>query len=256
MCLTVGLFVLMVKLGFWQLDRAEEKTDIQNQLQKRQLQPPLTYLQAIHLQNSFLTGYQLSVDGTIHSDQIILLDNQTHAGAVGYLAYQVVHIEPSLPSLLVELGFVAATPVRSVLPQVQALQGQLQLQGRLYQKSANPLSEDLLAEVGNPTRIQNLNLTQLSSLLGVTLFPAVLQPSNLPIALPQPWVPIPMSAQKHQGYALQWFSLALALLILTIIFVRRRSSKNIESQRLEQELSPETKAIATNPNPRRHDDDF
>jgi len=53
----------------------------------------------------------------------------------------------------------------------------------------------------------------LGQLLQHDIAAVVLQPDNVPQhSLPQPWVPIPLSAQKHQGYALQWFTMAAVFL--------------------------------------------
>lgn len=215
--LALGLVLLMIKLGFWQLSRADEKIVIQQQLTQRLSQSSLTYEQALQIDPINLTGYKLKLYATPMQGHLFLLDNQTHNGVVGYLAFQVISISNQHPSLLVELGFVPAPTLRSELPKISLLQQAQMFSGRLYQKSANPMSYQLHAEPGYPTRIQNLNISAMSSLIGKELFPAVLQAKDLNNGLDHPWVPIPMPAQKHQGYAFQWFSMALALAILIII---------------------------------------
>jgi cytochrome oxidase assembly protein ShyY1 len=225
-CLTVLVFSILVKLGFWQLNRAEEKQAWQQELNTRQASAPLSFRQLMHFPHDTpLTGYRLEVEVSPIDTRIILLDNQIYQGIVGYLAYQVVRVKPQAPLLLVELGFIAGTIDRRILPQVPPMTKAQTLNGKLYQKSANPLSEHLLAEPGNPLRIQNLNLIELGQQLGQELAPAVLQPDKLAShTLPRPWQPIPLSAQKHQGYALQWFSMAGAflLLMLYLLIIKRK----------------------------------
>ncbi|MDX1281439.1 SURF1 family protein [Shewanella colwelliana] len=214
--ITVLVFAILVKLGLWQLNRAEEKSLWQAELSQRHQAAPLSYSRLLAMpKDSSLTGYRLEINATSVDTQLILLDNQVYNGAVGYLAYQVVSVSMSSPKLLVELGFVPGGGDRRILPDVRPLQTPQPLRGKLYQKSANPLSNQLLAEPGNPIRIQNLNLTELAQLINSPLAPAVLQPDEISGSdLPHPWQPIPLSAQKHQGYALQWFSMAAAFLIL------------------------------------------
>jgi len=232
------VFSILVKLGLWQLERAEFKSSWDETLSERQHQAAMNFdslLQVItehtsaaNSEQHTLTGYRIAVSASPVSKQILLLDNQIYQGQVGYLAYQVFQVNASSPNLLVELGFVPAAKDRRVLPNISAISaGRYKLIGRIYQKQANPLSDHLMAETGNPIRFQNLALDELSQLLGYSLLPVVLQPDNVPdLSLPQPWQPIPLSAQKHQGYALQWFTMAAVFLGLMAWLAHKKWQAN------------------------------
>lgn len=242
---TVSVFCILVKLGVWQLDRAEQKTAWQATLSARQAASELSFDQLLAFgADERLSGYRLSVNATPVNQQILLLDNQVFEGRVGYLAYQVFQVahagantnavtgtntgaitidnaeavKKDLPWLMVELGFVAANIDRRILPDITPVPlSAIDLNGRVYQKQINPLSHQLHAEDGNVMRFQNLNLAALAEKIGHPLAPVVLQPDSIPnIALPKPWTPIPLSAQKHQGYALQWFTMAAVFLSLML----------------------------------------
>ncbi|MCL1093857.1 SURF1 family protein [Shewanella kaireitica] len=219
---TLMVFTILVKLGFWQLERAEQKLQWQTALSQRQNASVLTYEQLLaKLGNDNLTGYKLSTQVAPILQQVFLLDNQTVNGRVGYLAYQAFEVSPDKPWLLVELGFEPGSVDRSILPNVAALTAPLKLSGRVYQKQMNPMSSELMAETGSPMRIQNLNIEQLALLINKPLAPVVLQPNNIPgDSRVHPWQPIPLSAQKHQGYAVQWFSMAgvFGLIMLFLLF--------------------------------------
>ncbi|MGL4446929.1 MAG: SURF1 family protein [Shewanella sp.] len=214
--LTVTVFSLLIKLGLWQLARGEEKATQLAQMAARQAQLPLSYPELLEKvaqktpEDAYaLTGYRLEIHASPAPSPIWLLDNQIYQGEVGYLAFQLLQIDAKQPWLLIELGFIGAGLVRHELPKIAPLRGQLHLQGRLYQKQINPLSQTLQAEMGELIRFQNLNIVQMEQLLGQAILPVVLQPETLPsLALPHPWQPFPLSAQKHQGYALQWFTMA------------------------------------------------
>jgi len=229
MMVTVSLFLFLVKLGFWQLSRAEEKELWQSQLTTRQTDAPLSYVELLsRSQVEPLTGYRLNVSVHPLTDKIFLLDNQVFNGRVGYLALQLMEISPDKPRLLVELGFIPATGDRSSLPAIKPITMTQNLTGRLYQKQSNPMSSALMAEPGWPKRIQNLNIGEMSELVNQPIAVAVLQPEQLEGSdLPHPWKPIPLSAQKHRGYALQWFSMAFAFAILVLFFIySRKQTKN------------------------------
>ncbi|MGL5469977.1 MAG: SURF1 family protein [Shewanella sp.] len=225
--LTVVLFVILVKLGLWQMDRAAEKNQQLADMEARQTAPVLSIEALLNkLDSGSMTGYRLQVQATPINQQIWLLDNQIYQGQVGYLAFQILQIRheensaltPDQPWLLLELGFIAAKSHRDELPEVTPITGDLVLIGRLYQKQINPLSHHLLAEPfttpqGERIRFQNLNLPEMAKMLGHPILPVVLQPDALANllptpALPHPWQPFPLSTQKHWGYALQWFAMA------------------------------------------------
>ncbi|WP_137223732.1 SURF1 family protein [Shewanella sp. MEBiC00475] len=226
--ITLVVFSLLVKLGLWQLSRASFKQEWQSTLLERQQQQALSYEALLAIVKSseasttsqpearLLTGYRLSISAKPANNMMLLLDNQVYQGQVGYLAYQVFEITPEQPWVLVELGFVPASKDRRILPELTPLKNAYyKLVGRIYQKQPNPLSDQLDAEqsADTPIRFQNMNIPALTDLLGHDLAPIVLQPDNVPnYHLPQPWVPIPLSAQKHQGYALQWFTMAAVFL--------------------------------------------
>ncbi|WP_041415784.1 SURF1 family protein [Shewanella halifaxensis] len=226
---TVVVFSILVKLGFWQLERAQYKAHWQQQLTNRQAASVLSYRQLLNFpKDEPLTGFKLKAAVTPISTDIFLLDNQVYKGKVGYLALQAVQVNESEPWLLVELGFIAASMDRAKLPSVTAITAPAMLEGRVYQKQLNPMSSELMPEAGWPKRIQNLNIPQLSEQLNMPLASAVLQPSNLANSYSHPWQPIPLSSQKHHGYAVQWFSMAgvFALLMGYLLFRTLKQQHN------------------------------
>ncbi|MGI2127009.1 SURF1 family protein [Shewanella oncorhynchi] len=235
--LTVAVLTILVKLGLWQLARGEDKTTLLAQMEARQALLPLSFEQLqLKVGKEGVTGYRLQVRATPASSQIWLLDNQIYQGQVGYLAFQPLQVEVEKPWLLVELGFVAAGSHRDELPHITPLSGALNIEGRLYQKQINPLSQALMAERGTSIRFQNLNMPEMAKVLGHPVLPVVLQPEQLPsLTLPHPWQPFPLSAQKNWGYALQWFSMAAVfaglMLWQGIKYVKRHSAQTVANSR-------------------------
>ncbi|MDF2152729.1 SURF1 family protein [Vibrio sp. CAU 1672] len=220
--LTVVVFSLLVKLGFWQLGRGLEKQALEVAIQARALEH-YHQLRTIIDHNDWrvesIIGLKVSADVKPEPLPLILLDNQVYGKQVGYLAYQVVSLaeEPNVLFLL-ELGFVQGGKKRNQLPEIKAITQPVSITGRLYRKSTNPLSSDLLPELGNPVRIQNLNIYQLSELLSVELMPTVLQPDNLTDwSQPFPWAPLPMTSAKHFAYAFQWFAMAVVFAAVSLL---------------------------------------
>ncbi|HHX8288629.1 TPA: SURF1 family protein [Vibrio diabolicus] len=233
--LTVVVFSLLVKLGFWQLERGQEKQALEQAILARADSAYQTLgevLEENDWREGSILGKKVEANVVPQAFPVILLDNQTHQGNVGYLAFQIVSMsDESGTYALLELGFVEGIADRSVLPTVTTLEVSTFISGRLYRKSANPLSSELMPEVGDVIRVQNLNIVQLNQLLNIELMPAVLQPDNLknwPYDFP--WNPLPLNSAKHFGYSIQWFSMAGVFLLLTlIVFVRwQRKLRHME----------------------------
>lgn len=257
--LTVVVFIVMVKLGFWQLDRGNQKLALEQQLQLRADAAPVAMKDWVFDNNHHAIGTKVSL--TIEplplnfKVQRVYWDNQTWQGKVGYLVFQPVRVlsgesgsSPNVQKIaLIELGFIAAGRDRQVLPYVAGVVEQQSMVGRLYRKQENPMSQGLMPEIieseggqlqGTASlRVQNLLLESLPRYLSLdmknTLFPYVIQPVQpLELAsehgnvfsehLPHPWHPLPMSSKRHFGYAVQWFSMASVLLLLAIWFAFRQ----------------------------------
>lgn len=220
--LTVVVFSLLVNLGFWQLSRGEAKQAYEQQLESRERQTHAP-LRDITDYSIPITGLKVSTDYHTSDLPLIYLDNQIHKGRVGYLVYQVVKLVEQQSHLLIELGFIAANYDRSLLPQISNTLASGSLTGRLYARSLNNLSSDLMPETFHHIRIQNMNFKQLESKLKVSLLPFALQPDHLKEwSLDQPWKPIPMASSKHFAYSVQWFAMAAVwLLLMLTIFYRK-----------------------------------
>ncbi|WP_100751627.1 SURF1 family protein [Vibrio salilacus] len=218
--LTVVAFSILIKLGLWQLARAEEKNEIEQRVSQREEQGPVLLTSLSSDQRTIPTGLKVKLSAAPVKDRYLLLDNQHYAGQVGYLALQLVEAKTG-QWVLIERGFVAAPNTRTQLPTVEWLTEPMEITGRLYRKSLNPLSQDLMMEQRQPSRIQNLNFAQLEALWQLTLEPYVVQPLAEGWPYPQPWQPVSMNAEKHFGYAVQWFSMATALVVLSILLLIR-----------------------------------
>ncbi|GAM61158.1 cytochrome oxidase biogenesis protein surf1 [Vibrio ishigakensis] len=224
--LTVGVFVLLVKLGFWQLSRGEEKLGFEEDLSARDSMVPLSLNQIeSKVGKEVLTGYPLKAKVETTSSPLIYWDNVTHESQVGYRVFEVMKVvvdgEPR--GLLVELGFIKGESSRESLPKVETVLDTQEVTGRVFEKSHNPLSSDLLPEMlDGGLRIQNLNMPQLGAYLDLPILPFALQPETSESSLPLIWKPYPMTSEKHFGYAFQWFSMAGVYALLVVLIVVRR----------------------------------
>ncbi|MCL7942688.1 SURF1 family protein [Marinobacter sp. ATCH36] len=218
-----GLFLpLLVGLGTWQLDRAQEK-----KAQLAQWQQEAGSLNWVELQGAGLeTGQPAHISGR-YGDFSWLLDNRTRDGVPGYEVLTLFFPVQGRP-VVVNRGWLQAPRRRDELPELDVPGGEVRLQGRLSDFPEPPVLKDV--SPGNsdwPRRVQSLSYQQAQEVQAdVTGFVFRLSDSEQPGAYRADWAPDMMGPQTHYGYALQWFSLAAALVILTVVASYRKTGAN------------------------------
>jgi len=227
---TVLVFVILVKLGFWQGDRALEKELRLLQIEKLSTQKPISIKQVLSLAdkyNSFdeINDFPVLIDGEFNKNQVFFLDNQVSKGRLGYRVYQVVVTNKY--AVLVSLGWVQGSINRQELPNILALNGRYEFQGHIRLIEAGiVLQEQMFSDVSWPLRVQQIELDKFSTLIKHKLLPFVIYVNkNEKLGFEKNWQPIVMPPEKHRAYAFQWFSLALAWVLL-MLWAKFGVSKN------------------------------
>ncbi|WP_421863482.1 SURF1 family protein [Motiliproteus sp.] len=210
-CVLLGglLLPILLGLGFWQLDRAEQKQQLLTRLEHTAPAARLP-IEAATL------PYPVSIRARLDLRYLLLLDNRTRDGRVGYeLLLPFEEVSTGLYGV-VNLGWIAASLDRQQLPNpaplVQGLGGRiLTLEGMLVAPGRGLLLSTDHWSSGWPKRIQQVDLARLQQQWQQSLYPAVLRLQRPLIEADTRWSVSVMPAYKHQGYALQWFALALLL---------------------------------------------
>jgi surfeit locus 1 family protein len=213
----VLVFSALVKLGFWQSARALEKEQRISRMEQLQSQTPLS-LQQVNLlaKTENINDMPVAIEGTFDELALFFLDNQMSKGQLGYRVYQVLKVEEH--AVLVNLGWVKGSVNRQELPEVKALLGKHNVLGnvRLIEVGIQ-LQEQIFTEIQWPLRIQQVEIDKFSTLIGRKLLPFVIYvDKNADIGFEKNWQPIVMPPEKHRAYAFQWFSLAIAWMILML----------------------------------------
>lgn len=215
-----GFFLpLLVGLGIWQLERAGEK-----QSQLKQWQQQAGSMSWPEQQASGLAvGQPVTVTGQ-YGEVSWLLDNRTRDGAPGYEVLTLFFPEQGSP-VVVNRGWLQAPRRRDQLPEISRPTGTLRVEGRLSEFPEPPVLKTVPSEDGGwPKRTQSLSHAQAldiqNNVAGLVLR---LSGTEQPGAYRADWAPDRMGPQTHYGYALQWFSLAVALVILTLVASYRKT---------------------------------
>jgi surfeit locus 1 family protein len=118
--------------------------------------------------------------------------------------------------VLVNRGWLAAPATRGQLPAVRTPGGEVSLQGeRLdhFPRALEPAASERKGKVW-----QNVSVADFAAWSGLALEPTVIvQHSALDDGLARDWPRPDAGADKHESYALQWYSLAALSLILFLV---------------------------------------
>lgn len=226
---------LTARLGWWQLDRAAQKTALQQAGEARRALPPVPAAATARTASEAAEqhGRATRLEGRWLAERTVYLDNRQMEARPGFFVVT--------PLLLADGSAVAVQ--RGWLPRdfqdrtrinpPVTPDGPVTVAGRIAPPPAR------LYELGDPSTgpiRQNLDLTAWATEIGVPLRPwSLVQEDAQPSSGPGPdglwrrWPKPAADVSKHHGYAFQWFALATLIFGLYVWFQlirpRRRGSR-------------------------------
>ncbi|MFV8834487.1 SURF1 family protein [Aquisalimonas sp.] len=224
---TAVVFPLLLSLGFWQLDRADQRQAIVDAYETRDERPAVD-LNSDGVPTDDGAPRNTTAFGRFDGDRQLLLDNQMYRGEVGYHVLTPFRIEGVDRVVLVDRGWVPAGDSRAELPGVAVDDSSRSVSGFLDQGPPSGLRLGGMAdgETGWPLRIQYLDYDALEERLGEALMPHVLRlDPDAPDGFVRDWGPAfreGYGPERNLGYAVQWFGLAAALAVIFLIVNTRR----------------------------------
>jgi len=206
---------ILVSLGCWQMERAKEKQKMFEARMSASQQIPIniTSLSESTAQ-SFLP---VTAQGHFLPGKHILLDNQIMKGRAGYYVYSVLQLDNKNANLMiVNRGWVLAPADRSQVPVITDVPGKVVANGYLWRpgKPSFVLGNYIHTEQW-PKIIQSVNFDDIQAILKQDVYPWTLVLNAGDNAeYPEAKYKMAMSSDKHTGYAVQWFCMALVLVIM------------------------------------------
>ncbi len=227
--LALATALSMVKLGFWQLDRARQKERLQEDYRARQQLPTLVTDRA---PSDPRTGRRLELRGSWLAAPQLLLDNQTRGRRPGYYVYSAFQAARGAAWILVNRGWIEAGPRREQAPEVGLHGGAAVLRGTLVKPTVTGLRLDnaLRTEQLAPGlhRVQHLEPTVLERIFGSTPIPLelLLDPDQEQGYLRTWKAPVSRRGPEiNRGYAFQWFCMAATVLIIYLVLGFRAATR-------------------------------
>lgn len=230
----VLVIVGFCQLGRWQLQRMHDKQALLDQ------QLP-AHAQALTLADALAAPRRLRwvEDHGRYLPGTLLLDNQTRDGRAGFKLYQP-FLSDGGARVLVDLGWQPMPPDR-VLPTIQAPQGRANVAGLLAPPPASGIALGPAMASTAQAGVWLANRMPPDAVArALTLPPGSLPERVLRLDPAQPGgyardldlLPNTLPPSRHLGYAVQWFALALTVLVVALVLeVRLRRRRAAVSRR-------------------------
>lgn len=221
---TLVILPVLLSLGVWQLNRAEEKRVLLAERGKKEHMPALDITGQAEHDLSELEFRKLRVVGRFDSNYVIYIDNKVYQGKVGYQVVEPLVLQPTQEAILVNRGWVAATASRADLPEISHQSSEQTIYGiaKFDTRDVASLGAGNRSGEDWPALVRWIDIAELQKSMPFKLKPyLLLQTNDNGDGLLREWMFVSSPPEKNQSYAIQWFSLAAAL-VLIFIFVNTK----------------------------------
>ena len=211
-------FILCLMLGSWQVKRFYFKKDLLNRYENKIHQLPRPFALLFNEKN--VEFEPVAVRGHYITDLTVLLQNRMHNGRLGFEVLTPLKIAGSKKLLLIDRGWVAKPPdspfpVIHNISEVQNLTGYL----KLNQEYQFTLGANVLSPTQRPIIMQKIDVTEIKALTRLDFYPFIVRlDPTMPNGFLREWVVSSAPPSRHLGYAVQWFALALVIIIAYLFF--------------------------------------
>ncbi|MCP8462580.1 SURF1 family protein [Pseudomonas sp. ZM23] len=221
----LALLPVLIALGCWQLSRASEKRTL---LAAAEAQRQLDPISAAELARLPPRSYvRVRLQGRLDAEHSVLLDNRTRNGQAGVEVLQPFFDRVGHQWLLVNRGWVA-WPDRRVPPQIETPIHDLLLDAWTY---VPPTAGPTAPVAGWPRLVTQVDAPFLWDQLGREGSPLEIRLEPGDAAFDTDWPIVAMPPERHIGYAVQWFALAIALSGLYLYLGIRRARETHDHDR-------------------------
>jgi surfeit locus 1 family protein len=226
---------VMIRLGFWQLDRMEQRRMFNQRVEIQLNSPPLDLNQAL-AQGSLepddlntMEYRQVIVRGQYRLSETVVLRNRVWQNQPGYHLFTPLYLDGSEFALLIDRGWIPLDQREMENWGQYDEPGEVLVQGQIRLAQNNRrfgVPDPTLAPGQNGLEAWNaVNIERITGQVQGKLLPVfvVAAPDHDNTVMPYRMIEQPdLSEGSHLGYAIQWFSFAAVLAVGYPIFVRKQ----------------------------------
>ena len=222
--LIITTLVLLISLGFWQLDRADEKRAIEDQIASANSGDVELVTSVEFLKDK--EYYHVRLQGSYISDKQFIYDNQIVDQISGYYVLTPFILTGTSKAVLINRGFIPWGGRRDKLANVDIgektteVKVQISIPVKRMELKVSETTGDF------PVLIQALDLDEMSTIASLDFASVVglLNPES-ENGFVRKWEPYTGSIERHIGYAIQWFLMAFVLAFIGIRLAIKQRKK-------------------------------
>jgi len=214
--LTLVVLVILLRLGFWQLDRAEEKRQILAR-QQAQMQLPAIDISRLPEDITEMEFRRVQIQGVFDSSRQVFIDNKVHNGRPGYHVVTPLKISGRAEYVLVDRGWVPMNPDRRILPTIDTPASVVSVYGlvKTHPRDVADLGSDNRSNQGWPAVVRWVDIDWFSRETNLQTLPILmLLDKAAKHGFVREWKFVNLPPEKSTSYAVTWFSLAAVLVII------------------------------------------
>ncbi len=224
--IVLAFVVLMTNLGFWQLNRAEEKEGLLLLL----ADDKVTLVDNANQIKTLPQYANIKITGRFLDAPQLLLDNQINNQKVGYHVFTPFIIDEMNLYLMINRGWIPKEGYDqnslAISTEALTLQGKLnhspQVGMQLGEIELDPnKKQQIMTYFDRPIVSRFLHENLCKDLNCIVSNRVMLLEKNQPQGFKREWNPIIMPPAKHTGYAVQWFSMTIVLILLFVYWVSK-----------------------------------
>ena len=233
------LVALGVSLAQWQQRRGDEKVARAARLEAGNLAAPLALTAAplLPADAQAIEYRRITVTGRFVPAWTVYLDNRPYKGQAGFHVLTPFRIDGSAMHVLVAQGWLPRNNAeRTRIPDYTTPAGTVAISGIARLNAGHVMELGTAPALAPHAIVQNADITQLAQASGLSLQPFILEQtvavvdrtatapasSQLPV---RDWPAPDLGADKHRGYAFQWYALALMAFLFFVFTGFRRANK-------------------------------
>ena len=215
----------MANLGFWQLNRLDQKREFNSVLQSHSSTPIQTLDKAVpdKWNKESSEWMRVTITGSYDPSKAVTIINRSQDGTAGYNSV-VPFTSLNQRTILVNRGFVPLVMEPPIAPT-----GEIEIVGYLRASQARSALGPIDSKEAGNTEFQRFDIPLIAAHVGKTIEPMFLQLIEESTADASQWpakvaLP-PLDEGTHMSYAMQWFFFCLVALTAWVVVVRRKISQ-------------------------------
>ena len=222
--LIIATLALLITLGFWQLDRADEKRAIEDQVANANanIAELITDVDLL----SEKEYYHVHLQGSYVGDKQFSYDNQIVDQISGYYVLTPFVLKGDSRAILINRGFIPWNGRRDQIADIDIgakiaeVKVQISKPVKRMELKASEITQDF------PVLVQALDVDEMSAIASLDFANIVglLGPES-ENGFVRKWDPYTGSIERHIGYAIQWFLMALVLSIIGTLLALKQQRK-------------------------------